>query len=515
MKRIISVSLCCMMLPAMVASQDVLYLLNNSSLTIGTNAQVTVSGGIRAESGSAMLLNGDLNIKNNTTSNQANWTDLSASGIIDGASAGRVFFQSGQPQTFSGNTVFPSVYMEGSGGLTLSNSFNVKNILHLTTGKISTGNNYVILQSTFANSLEADATNTNFINSWIDGNLRRYYNASASSYNFTSGSTSGNELVFLNNAVTPVTGINYLDAKFVPKTDPVSPVSLIEDGKTFVQVLTKGIWYLTADQAPSGGVYDLKFYLNGFSPVYDNNFILVRRPEASANDADWEIPAGSNVNAQGGEGRKRSDGYALRKSISGFSQFGIAVTAAALSVRLTGFSGTFKNNFVKLQWQTSSEHNASHFNIQRSINGSDFSVAGKVNAAGNSSMVKNYSFIDAAVANLTSKRFYYRLEQVDSDGKAALSNTIRLDVLGKGRGIVISPNPVAGKFSVQLSGTKAGENIVLIITDINGRNVMQKTFTANDGNTQLYIDGQTLNKGVYFIRAVNERENWRACFISH
>ncbi|CAF4576832.1 unnamed protein product [Rotaria sp. Silwood1] len=83
-----------------------------------------------------------------------------------------------------------------------------------------------------------------------------------------------------------------------------------------------------------------------------------------------------------------------------------------LPVSLVQFTSKILNSTVLLNWQTANEVNVSHFNIQRSNNGKEFTTIGKVNA-GN----KEYSFIDA-ISNLELgiRNWYYRLEIVDKDG---------------------------------------------------------------------------------------------------
>jgi hypothetical protein len=71
------------------------------------------------------------------------------------------------------------------------------------------------------------------------------------------------------------------------------------------------------------------------------------------------------------------------------------------------------NKYVILNWQTAQEINTSHFIIERSANGTDFSSIGKVSASGNNSITKDYLYTDTKPAKGTN---YYRLKMVDADG---------------------------------------------------------------------------------------------------
>ena len=70
-----------------------------------------------------------------------------------------------------------------------------------------------------------------------------------------------------------------------------------------------------------------------------------------------------------------------------------------------------------LNWQTTNEINVSHFNIQRSINGKNFTTIGKINAS-----CCKYYFTDDKLPMTTDKlTLYYRLEIVDKDGSKQYS----------------------------------------------------------------------------------------------
>ena len=67
-----------------------------------------------------------------------------------------------------------------------------------------------------------------------------------------------------------------------------------------------------------------------------------------------------------------------------------------------------------LSWKTASEINNSHFEIERSNNGKDFIKIGEIAGQGTSNSTKRYQFTDK---NPGSAQQYYRLKQVDFDGK--------------------------------------------------------------------------------------------------
>ena len=139
-----------------------------------------------------------------------------------------------------------------------------------------------------------------------------------------------------------------------------------------------------------------------------------------------------------------------------------------------------------LNWQTATETNTSHFNIQSSTNGKDFETVGSVNAKG----AGTYSFNDPlTIHDSRFTKLYYRLEIVDKDGSKTYSD-IRELTMDNGR-LTISPNPA--KDIVYIAG-KAMQHITIM--DNAGKIVVNKTLNSVD-NTSINITN--LAKGVYFI----------------
>ncbi len=91
-----------------------------------------------------------------------------------------------------------------------------------------------------------------------------------------------------------------------------------------------------------------------------------------------------------------------------------------LAVEMDFFQANYLENHgnVKLDWQTSTESNSSHFVVERSADGTEWQSVGTVKAAGNSISSVSYAFEDALPI---SGKSMYRLQQVDLDGSFRLS----------------------------------------------------------------------------------------------
>lgn len=145
--------------------------------------------------------------------------------------------------------------------------------------------------------------------------------------------------------------------------------------------------------------------------------------------------------------------YSLRPSISGyrnntsdhyptFTQLSI-VEEAPTPVTWLDFKGKMTELAqAELTWSTASEKNNAYFEIQRSTNAQDFESIGTVKGQGNVTQQTNYSFTDLTPAEGLN---YYRLKQMDADGKYSFSRSIAIEMFGI---IKVGPNPTTGLLKV-------------------------------------------------------------------
>jgi hypothetical protein len=77
---------------------------------------------------------------------------------------------------------------------------------------------------------------------------------------------------------------------------------------------------------------------------------------------------------------------------------------------------------IHLAWSTAAEINNEKFEVERSIDGEHFEYAGTIKGKGNSVKISNYRFIDPINSN---NEWFYRIKQIDFDGKFEYSRTIK------------------------------------------------------------------------------------------
>lgn len=93
------------------------------------------------------------------------------------------------------------------------------------------------------------------------------------------------------------------------------------------------------------------------------------------------------------------------------------MTNAPLPITLINFDVSAKASQVVCNWATASESQSDYYSVERSADGSNYERIGTVKAAGNSTTIKNYQFVDF---NPLYGLSYYRLRQLDTDGSQAI-----------------------------------------------------------------------------------------------
>ncbi|HLG34489.1 MAG TPA: PKD domain-containing protein, partial [Bacteroidia bacterium] len=173
----------------------------------------------------------------------------------------------------------------------------------------------------------------------------------------------------------------------------------------------------------------------------------------------------------------------------------------ALPVELISFTGTAFANHNELYWVTASETNNSGFEIQRSVNGRDFFAIGFAEGAGNSNGVKNYSFTDE---NIATDLYYYRLKQIDFDGKENFSGIIAVTKNSNKPFAVasVSPNPFNNVFYVDFNKPYSGK-LSWQLLDINGKVIVAKSeLLKSSAGIKISTENAAVSSGLYLMRII-------------
>ncbi|TLV03107.1 metallophosphoesterase [Dyadobacter luticola] len=172
-----------------------------------------------------------------------------------------------------------------------------------------------------------------------------------------------------------------------------------------------------------------------------------------------------------------------------------------LPIRLVSFDGMAnENNQVKIHWITNFEENAAHYLIERAADGKSFTEVGLIQAVGNSSKDITYSFIDSLAATFPVDRFYYRLKQVDEDGRFMYSQMIvvKLNTDFPAFNLQLMPNPANGNDITLMLSASEKVNGTLEVYDISGKQIFKEALSITQ-STKLPFR-KVLQPGTYLFR---------------
>ena len=170
------------------------------------------------------------------------------------------------------------------------------------------------------------------------------------------------------------------------------------------------------------------------------------------------------------------------------------IAAFPLPVKWGSFFAEPKGNAVNLSWTTLEELNASHFVVEHSLNGKDYNSVGTVTAKGNTSTTTSYQFKHQQ-PSATQKNFY-RIRQVDVDGKATISDVRHVSLNGAADLLHLYPNPVRNALTMLVQEADLSVNLM----NVSGSIV--KSLNLKQGSNT--IDISELPTGMYFVAVIKD-----------
>lgn len=171
-----------------------------------------------------------------------------------------------------------------------------------------------------------------------------------------------------------------------------------------------------------------------------------------------------------------------------------------LPIELVSFSCSAKDkNVVTLNWRTASEFNNDYYQVERSLNGTDFTAIAKVESRGNSNTMQDYAFND--YNKPSGPLVYYRLKQVDTDKKFTYSETCVVE--NTGNELSFYPNPVKNTLILDYIFTEKPKGNVYTVMDMTGRII---ELPANLVDSKLQFDCSDLANGIYFLKLTIDKK---------
>ena len=169
-------------------------------------------------------------------------------------------------------------------------------------------------------------------------------------------------------------------------------------------------------------------------------------------------------------------------------------SACTLPVKLLSFSGKLSGNEILLGWKTTQEYGMNGYNVEKSLDGTDFRTLGYVTAKGGAE--NNYHITD-------NKPFpgnnYYRLKMINTDGTYTYSEIVLIKTPAKVIYVTsMFPNPAKDKFTIEMFADKI-QKINISVYDFAGRTVINENKTTAQGFQNHQLNLRTLAAGTYHV----------------
>lgn len=351
--------------------------------------------------------------------------------------------------------------------------------LTLTAGNLNMGSNLLTISNPATTALTGGTASSHII-----GRLKRATNTAAVAYLFP---VSNNATEVASVKVYPVdAAANEFQVEFVrPNAFPRDQASL----PAGVAGISNYYWEITRPTGASNA--DLQFVYGGLA----NNGGIVNTADVRVlhwtGSAPWENLGGTDAG-----------GNAVDiLNVSTFSPFALGSATQALPTNLSAFSGLRDNAGNSLRWTTQTEQNNAGFHVERSNDGINFSSIGFVASRavnGFSTLALNYTFTDRSISGATQ---YYRLKQVDFDGKEKRSAVIVINS-GKPQSLSITGmggNPVYHMANVRVQ-SPSQQTLTIGIYDAAGKLVKLARQSVFEGSNTVQLEVAALQPGVYVCR---------------
>lgn len=172
---------------------------------------------------------------------------------------------------------------------------------------------------------------------------------------------------------------------------------------------------------------------------------------------------------------------------------------STLPVNFTSFTATLtRDNTVLLEWKADVDAKHSHFIVERSTDGQNYSSIGKVEG------LPPYSLVDPHPAIGTN---YYRIKQVDIDGQFTYSKVNTVYFNPARLSLTIYPNPAEEYITLRFKAEQT-ENIAIQVSDLSGKIVYTRQAVINGNNQELKIAVKEWPAQAYIVKAIRNDNSY-------
>ncbi|MES1224949.1 MAG: T9SS type A sorting domain-containing protein, partial [Bacteroidota bacterium] len=174
-------------------------------------------------------------------------------------------------------------------------------------------------------------------------------------------------------------------------------------------------------------------------------------------------------------------------------------TLILLPMTLLEFNVRQVDNNCCVNWQAVLEEYSKPFQIERSTDGKNYTEIGSTLSRGKQIGLQQFTFTDYGAVNLGAKVIFYRLRQLNAEGKSEYTHTLAITVNYKGSFANIFPNPAVDHARLEVHARQE-EKLDWNLTDQFGRTLKVGQPKLSAGATLINIDLKGLPPGIYYVQ---------------
>jgi len=189
----------------------------------------------------------------------------------------------------------------------------------------------------------------------------------------------------------------------------------------------------------------------------------------------------------------------------------LSIAAKTLPVHLIRFQGNMnKNNKVTLNWTAAENETVDHFEVEKSVNGKDFTTAAVVFAT---EKMGNEDYMYSETINSNDK-VMFRLKMFDKGQDIDYSKILVFQTKSvNSNEIKVYGNPVKDKLTFSYAST-ANQITDVKVYDFSGKVVMSQKVNSQEGSNMMSLPLQsTFKPGMYVVEVMNGSDRQIAKFV--
>ncbi|WNJ20795.1 hypothetical protein [Pontibacter sp. G13] len=215
-------------------------------------------------------------------------------------------------------------------------------------------------------------------------------------------------------------------------------------------------------------------------------------------------PTGSNIfDTQGGNIDPSVTAFSLIEPTTDDNPASCSNYSGSLPVVLAAFEVEMDDREITLDWISTSEVNFSHFEIQASWDGREFSEIGQVPGMATDGQGAPYQFSEPIPLSSSGDFRFYRLNMVDLDGTQTFSDIQQVRIARQVVADIRFWNTGSGDWQLAYSGLNGGVRHVRVV-DLAGRTIWNQSVNWESSTSQS-LRLPDMAAGVYVLSLLDER----------